>query len=203
MELTVVFESWLVPDGKYPPLVVGDEIRIALEVAPSALETADASVPLGYQSCGDGEYTLCACVLRVYHGDFGSSAAFDAGGLRFYVTNFTGKFLREGEHVQITGTLLVDQYAWSEDVGTAPDAPDLFHNFRVRRIRQVRLPERFVARHARGKTHPARLGPADYGPEDVYEVDSMVGASFDEEFYLLDLDARGLETKSLPPTFRR
>ena len=99
------------------------------------------------------------------------------------------------------GTLLLDHYYWVEFLESYEDPPNLFYNLKVSRILRVKIPERFVARHDKGKSLPTRLVPEDYSASLVVELNTMQGQSFDEEFYVIEFDGSGLEGRNIPRTF--
>ncbi len=138
-------------------------------------------------------------MLCSYPSGSGPLIVLDAGEFRFHVCGATAAS-EPGDHVAFSGTLLLDHYAWVENLDSYPDPPDLFYNLRVVRIRRVKVPERFIARHDRGKSLPTRVGPVDF--EDVGELPTMVGQAFDEEFYVVDFDSAGLEDAEIPRTFQ-
>jgi hypothetical protein len=130
MRLTVVFETWLLGDGVYPPLARGQFVNIALQLQASEIRQASRSVPLCWESLDEAKYRVVAEVLVVFRGDRNEpTVALDAGGLRMYVENCKLKDLGIRDRIEAVGTLGVDYYWWSERVSLEPDAPDLFYKF--------------------------------------------------------------------------
>ena len=143
-----------------------------------------------FKCLDDATCEFSATVLGRYDG----LVALAAGGLRFYVHGPVADRLEAGTHIQGRGTLLLDHYAWFEGVGAFKDPPDLFYDAKVVRIRSVQIPERFVHRHDKGKVLPTRVESGNYSPKHVKELTTMKGQEFDEEFYLVDLDVRAIES---------
>ena len=184
MHLVAVFESWHVPDGNYAPFDRGQRARLSFELDGSRLEPIPAR-PTRFASNDDATCEFDAVVL----GKYGGLTVLEAGGFRFYVNGKEADLFDRGVHLRGSGTLALDHYAWFEEVDSFSDPPDLFYETTVTRIRKVRIPERFIHRHETGKSLPTTVGPRDYSSEDIEDLVTMNGQSFDEEFYLLDLDA--------------
>ena len=202
MRLTAIFESWHILDGNYPPLSVGDRVRLSFEVSlKSATPSAEDEPRFDVREDGDCEFV--ADVIRQYIEPKASPVAvLDAGTLRFYLHGASASSFSPGERVSGHGTLALDHYLWVEFLDRYPDPPDLFYNFEVTRILRIRIPERFVHRHARGKSLPTTVPSGEYSAADVEVLDTMEGQSFDEVFYLLDLDSKGLENEKIARTFQ-
>jgi hypothetical protein len=184
MRLVAVFESWQVPDGNYAPFERGQHARLSFEIDGARLERSSSSLT-SFVSNDDATCEFDAIVL----GKYGGLTALDAGGFRFYVNGREADSFDRGVHVTGSGTLALDHYAWFEGLDSFTDPPNLFYETTVTRIRKVRIPERFIHRHSSGKSLPTTVGPHEYSSEEVEELDTMNGQNFDEEFYLLDLDA--------------
>ncbi|MBI3031497.1 MAG: hypothetical protein HYY64_18510 [Candidatus Rokubacteria bacterium] len=200
MELTAVFESWHIGDGNYPPLHRGQLVQLSFELQPKGLLVISDSASSELQHRGDAEYSGRGVVLRRYKGGGETIAVLEAGGLRFYVHGSKAEKLAQGSWVQFEGTLFLDHYLWVEYVHEYADPPDLFYNLRVTRLRKVAIPNRFVHRHARGMSFPTHVRPADW--DAVEELETMEDQSFEEEFYVLDFDGRGLEAAKISRTFQ-
>ena len=188
--LTAIFESWHIGDGTYPPLHRGQQVNLSFEMEAAEMSL---SAPGGSSLVHEGgaQYRFTGEVLRLYN-ENGSDAitVIEAAGFRFYVNRSFG--LQTGEWVQGHGKLVLDHYIWVENLDEYKDAPDLFYQLRVAHLHAIRTPERFINRHAKGKSLPCSLPPDSYGPEDMTELESMEGQPFDEEFYLIDLTDQGL-----------
>ena len=200
MKVTAVFESWHIGDGNYPPLARGDAVRLSFELEPTSLAQSTVPAEGWIEHLGDAEYRGAGRVLRRYGDENGALVVLEAGGFRFYVNSPEAAPLTPGAWVEFAGTLLLDHYIWVEYLHTYPDPPDLFYSLRVAGIRRVRVPERFVSRHERGKAFPTRVGPADFA--EVEELATMEGCAFDEEFFIVDFDGAGLEGVGIPLTFQ-
>ena len=190
---TAVFEPWVIGDGSYPPLIVGMPVNLSFEM--SVGELAGAEQPESLHAAGDGEYAFTGTVLATYaEGD--PIVAVQANELRFFIEGPRIASLAAGTRITGRGTLVVDYYAWAEYVDERDHPPNLFFDLIVRRIRRVAIPERFISRSAKRKSAPARLPPSEFG--EVSQIESMVGGSFTDEFYLLDLETID---QSIPRTF--
>jgi hypothetical protein len=198
MQLTAVFESWHIGDGNYPPLSRGDLVRLSfeMEVEKKVTPTNDET---GLVHLGGAEYNGTAVVLRGYERDHMALVVFEAGAFRFYSQSDAVRKLKAGQRVRLGGTLLLDHYSWVEYWNEYENPPNLFYTLRVSAIRKVPIPERFVSRHDKGKAHPTRVALADC--ENVQELETMEGQPFDEEFYIIDFDDRGVANERVPLTF--
>lgn len=183
MRLVAIFESWHVPDGNYPPFDQGQAVRLSFEVDDFKLAGA-SSKESWFKVHDDASCEFSGVILGRYDG----LTALDVGNFRFYVHGTGSDRFNQGRYVRGTGLLAVDHYAWFEGVSSFVDPPDLFFRGTIVRIRQVRIPERFIRRDARGKTMPTSVGPGEYTIDDVEELVTMKGQAFDEEFYLLDVE---------------
>jgi hypothetical protein len=184
MRLIAVFESWHVPDGNYAPFSLQQSARLSFEIDGAELEGSTARIS-AFVSNDDATCEFDAVVL----GRYGGLTAMDAGGFRFYVSGKQGEAFEPGTYVRGTGTLVLDHFAWFENVRSFTHPPDLFFETTVVRIRKFRVPERFIHRQAKGKALPTRVAVEECSDDDVEDLDTMNGQAFDEEFYLLDLDA--------------
>ena len=195
MQLTAVFESWHIGDGNYPPLDVGQLVRLSFELEPvdEPRRTTDPRDRL--QHLGEAEYEGIGQVV----GSWSGLTVLKAGDFHFYIGRALPG-LPPGSRCEFRGTLLLDHFAWVENRGNLMGSPNLLVNLRVVRIRKISLPERVVARTDQGKSFPTRVPPSDYG--DVIELDTMQDQAFDEEFYVIDFDGAGLENASVPITFQ-
>ncbi len=194
MKLIAILESWVIPDGSYPPFAVGMPVNLSFEMAVRQI-SINAAAEDSFESNGEGEYSFAGRVLAKYNGG-DPLAVVEASGFRFFLEGTRAQELRPGERVQGLGSLVVDYYIWVEYVNERREAPDLFYNLGVRRIRRVQIPDSLVSRHATGKALPARVAPSEFGA--ITELQTMVGQEFDEEFYLLDLETTDL---AVPRTF--
>lgn len=202
MQLTVIFEEWHIGDGNYPPLRRGMDVNLSFQIEPSApLEEISSAAPLSFRHAGNGEYHFVAEVIRNYPpGDSPPIAVFNTGEFRFYIEAGGVGHVPVGTRVRGTGTLLLDYYIWVEFPEDYPDPPDLFYNLQVVRITKVRIPERFVTRHARGKSYPLRVSPAELRSGDYEELETMEGEALDEAFWMVDFESA--RVTSIPKTFR-
>ena len=200
MDLTAVFESWHVGDGTYPPLRRDQLVRLSFE-----LQLGHPFIPMTettgeLEHCGDAVYRGHGLVLRRYSESSPAIAVIEANNFRFYVHGTAAERAIPGTWVGFEGTLLLDHYAWVEFLGRYADPPDLFYNLRVTRIRRVTIPERFVSRGGGGKSYPTHVGPTEFGKSE--DLETMEGQDFEEEFYVLDFNSKGLEPADIPRTFQ-
>lgn len=197
--LTAIFESWLVPDGNYPPLKRDQLVRLAFELEPHSFRVVQEQ-SAAFTQAGDGECYASGRILGVF-GDKPGLLACEAGGMRFYIhgSSLQRPAPRVGASFEARGTLLVDHFSWTESAGRRRGAPDIFQFLRISRIRQVRVPESRISRSAHGNSFPTRVPPNEFG--GVVELDSMVNQPFDEEFYVVDFVPVPNGTPSIPLTF--
>ena len=202
MKLTAIFESWHIGDGNYPPLSKGQLVNLSFELEPRDVKEASLNAPDSFEQFGNGEYRFCGGVIKVYDGeDRDTVVIFQAENFRFYVMSYEAGSYVQGQRYCGEGTLLLDHYYWVEFLHEYENPPNLFYNLEVSRIKKVKTPEKFVARHEQGKSFPTRLVPEDYSESDVEELNTMEGQPFDEEFYVIDFDDNGLEGNDIPRLF--
>ena len=200
MELTAVFESWHVGDGNYPPLQRHQLVRLSFELHPRRLLGVVGDTTPLLQHRGDAEYAGRGMVLRRYGDPETPIAVIETGAFRFFISAPEAEALVPGALIEFEGTLFLDHYVWVEFLDRYADPPDLFYNLRVTRIRKVQIPDHFIKRSTKGKALPTHVGPADFGT--VEDLDTMAGQPFEEEFYVVDFDGKGLEGVEIPKTFQ-
>lgn len=190
------------PDGNYPPLSVGDHVNLSFEFEHDALEDAAQDVPHHFTLKGSAEYEFCGSVLRNYNKSDGTPILIiEAAEMKFYINSAEVFGYRSGQQIKGHGTLLLDHYIWVEFLDRYADPPNLFYNLKVNRIRKVQIPERFIQRNLQGKTLPTRVNVNELSADYLEEIQTMLGQSFDEEFYLIAFDSAGLEHKEIQRTF--
>ena len=196
MELTAIFESWHIGDGNYPPLDRGQLVRLSFELEPDGDPTATSEVEIRFTHLGNAQYEGVGRVV----GHWSRLTVLEvATGFYLYIATLTRDF-DPGAYVEFRGTLALDHFAWVENRRRFEGCPDLLVNLRVVRIRQIGVPEHFVARTTQGKAHPTRVGSSEFGSSIV--LDSMRNQPFDEEFYVIDFDGNGLAAEDIPLTFQ-
>jgi len=202
MELTAIFENWHIGDGNYPPLCKGELVNLSFELEPRTLDKAALNNAKETIHLGNAEYRFCGNVLKVYDSGLdGELIVIGVDGFRFYVlSQEVGRYIPE-DLVIGEGTLLLDHYIWVENLEEYKDAPDLFYNLRVKQIRKVQTPERFIARCKDGKSYPTRLAPHDYTDSDVELIESMEGQLFARRSTSLILIPRELKKRSFDEHF--
>jgi hypothetical protein len=202
MELTAIFENWHIGDGNYPPLYKGELVNLSFELEPRALAKTSQDNPKELKHYGDAQYRFCGDILKIYDNDKdGEIVVIECDSIRFYVLSQEGGRYTPGDVITGDGTLLLDHYVWVENIERYKDAPDLFYNLRVKQIRKVQTPERFISRHKTGKSFPTRLITGEYAESDVEVIETMEGQPFDEEFYIIEFDSEGVEKESIRRTF--
>src|SRR5207247_10715093 len=171
MKLTAVFEHWHLGDGNYPALAVGDEVRLSFELTIHSLAPLPPDAAEEIVQIQDAEYAIAGRVIRRYTESAGREfPVFEADWFRFYCPIAPPDDLPIGARVRLRGALALDHYLWVEFLPRYPDPPDLFYNLRVARVRQVRIPTRFVTRTQKSLSHPTSVAPAIYDGTDVVDV---------------------------------
>jgi hypothetical protein len=203
------FESWLIPDGNYPPLRTGDLVRLAFEVVPEGLFLG-AQEPQRFESIQEDRHRFAGRVLGLYADQGVPVAAVEAASVRFYVRAPGLARAWLDAPLAGTGSLQVDCFVWTESIGGRDNtAPDLLMPLRVRRIRSVRIPERYVTRSEKSVAAPASVDRAETSSADVHTVESMVDVgtggstleTYVPSFFLVDFDDADLPNEEVPPTF--
>ncbi|MDQ3687891.1 MAG: hypothetical protein M3430_20125 [Acidobacteriota bacterium] len=203
MEFSAIFESWHIGDGNYPPLHKGRLVNLSFELEPRTIEETSLNAPHSFEHLGNGDYRFCGDVIKVYGREGKDTVViFESGDFRFYVMSYEVSRYVQGHRYCGEGTLLLDHYYWVEFLREYEDPPNLFYNLEVNRIRKIKIPERFIARHEQGKSFPTRLVPKDYSDSDVEELNTMEGQPFDEEFYVIEFGKYVSEENNIPRTFR-
>jgi len=202
MKVEAIFESWHVPDGNYPPLSVGDRVNLSFEFQHKTLEASNHAHPY-FKLLYNAEYEFCGSVLRKYKSDEETILVIEAADFRFYINSSTADVMSyaAGDKLKGQGTLLLDHYIWVEFLDSYEDPPELFYNLQVKRIRRMQIPQKFIHKHLLGKSQPTRLNISELDSEYIQELETMLGQSFDEEFYLIEFDTEGLENREIPRTF--
>jgi hypothetical protein len=202
MRLTAIFENWHIGDGNYPPLQRGQLVNLSFEFEPRTLAKASSERVKEFIHLGNAEYRLCAGVLNIYESELDNEIIIiEALGFRFYVLSKDMGRYAPGDLVVGVGTLLLDHYIWVENLEEFKDAPNLFYALRVKQIRKVQTPARFIRRYEGGKSLPTRLAPDDYADSDVEDIETMEGQPFDEEFYIIDFDSAEANKDAVRRTF--
>jgi hypothetical protein len=202
MQLTVVFEHWHLGDGNYPAFAAGDEARLSFELDVTAVNIADEATGDEVRQVRDAEYEIVGCVIRQYQDGISSPFPIvEAGWLRFYCPSSVAANLAVGSRVKLRGHLALDHYLWVEFLDRYPDPPDLFYAVRVTRVRQVRIPSRFVTSSSKSMSHPTVVAPGEYTSDDVREVPSVEDEAEGPSFSLLDLDLLPPGAGPVRPTF--
>ncbi len=202
MKIEAIFESWHVPDGNYPPLSVGNYVNLSFELEHDALEAVAQDVPQHFTLKGNAKYEFCGSVLRKYNESEETPVLIiEAAEMRFYINSAEVMGYRVGTQIKGHGTLLLDHYIWVEFLDSYKNPPNLFYNLQVKRIRKVRIPESFIQRNFKGKLLPTRVDVNKLSAEYLEELQTMLGQSFDEEFYLIEFDNEGLGHKKIQKTF--
>src|SRR5712691_9222753 len=106
MKLTAILESWVIPDGSYPPFTVGMPVNLSFEMAVREL-APNATAPDSFEAIGDAEYSFAGRVLKIYNGS-DPLAVIETVGFRFFLEGTLAQQLRSGESVHGLGSLVVD-----------------------------------------------------------------------------------------------
>ncbi len=179
---TAIFESWLLGDGTYPPLHVGQEVNLSFELKPREAAEASPSEPLFLREEGAAQYEFCAEVVWKQDEDE-AIAVVSAGNCSFFVEGLSAQTLHVGMRVRGVGTVLVDYYIWVENVDGYPGAPDLFRSFHVISIQLATIPERFIRR---GKTTVSAPSWVDPHQVQLTQIEQMTEDSIGS-FFILEL----------------
>ena len=215
MQLTAIFEGWLLSDGSYPPLHRGQLVNLAFELRPTALHRRLPGSDR-FESMSDAACRLHGTVRRVYSDEDPPVAVLEAEGFRCYLESPAVKELGAGAPIAADGTLAVDYYIWSEFLAEHyADAPNLFYALRVTRIRRVLIPEPAITQTDRSLAAPTALPLDDVAAEDVEEVETMVQvdrtkadapastlADYRPAFFLVDLAEEDVPPGETPRTFQ-
>lgn len=197
----LIFETWHIPDGNYPPLHKGQSVKLSFELEFYALSKAPVPAESKFEQIKDAEYRFAGKVLKVY--DQSSETPIvvvEAGDMRFYISSFPSgsTSLKEGDFCLGHESSMLDHYLWVEFLNTYEDALDLFYAFRVTRIRSVKIPEKFVSHYERGMSGPASLRPEYYSAADIADLEDMGQHDRAWSFYLVDLESSSVDPTAIP-----
>lgn len=197
-DLCVTFEEWYLGDGTYPPLHRGEKVNLSFYIPTNDYRVAETQESY-FTQVKDSVYSFGGQVIRNYKESDGQLIIVDTGTLKFYMEIPGNKLsLTVRQFICGTGPLLIDYYAWVENLRNYENPPDLFYNFTVDNIRKVQIPEKFIHRHDKSVAHPSSLNPTDYSENDVIEIEDMRTDDGSTSFYLLSLKAIN---EQIPKTF--
>jgi hypothetical protein len=187
IKICATFEEWFLGDGTYPPLTQGQKVNLSFYINPTELRSTNRT-DFEFKQDRYSDYTYCGRVLKTYQTRENSEiSVVDCGQFTFCIEG-KDKTLKEGEFVDGKGMLLLDYYMWAENVAQFEDAPNIFYNFRVDKIRRVKIPERFIVKDEISISHPTSLSPGKYSDHDMSEITDMAEDHNHTSFYLLDLN---------------
>jgi len=186
-KICVTFEEWYIGDGTYPPLTKGQNVNLAFYIQPYDKTFTTNSTYL-LKQLKKSDYEFSGKIIRDFQDSDKRVIVVDTQKLLFYIEipDTETKSL-EGQFVFGKGQLLIDYYIWAEYFCNFENAPDLFSNFYVDKIRKVKIPEKFIHRHNNGFSAPTSLGTNDYNENDTEEIEDMNNKKSDTSFFLLDL----------------
>ncbi|HMS67592.1 MAG TPA: hypothetical protein PKD18_05630 [Saprospiraceae bacterium] len=186
-KICVTFEEWYIGDGTYPPLTKGQNVNLALYIQPyEKTFTTNSSFLL--KQLKNSDYEFSGEIIHDFQDSDNRLIVIDTKKLLFYIEipDTETKSL-EGQFVLGKGQLLIDYYIWAEYFCNYENAPDLFYNFNVDKIRKVKIPEKFIHRHGSGFSAPTSLATNNYNENDTEEIEDMNDKKSDISFFLLDL----------------
>jgi hypothetical protein len=120
-------DSWVIQDGNYTDLAVGDELEFALDFYAHELEAA-TSGPVAAQRKKDDCYEVLAQVT--YRADDAWTIDFGIGAYE----EERSPPVEEGMFVRALVQLGVDPFSYLEDLAPRADAPSLVYTWRLERI---------------------------------------------------------------------
>jgi hypothetical protein len=196
--LCVTFEEWYLGDGTYPPLHRGEKVNLSFYISATDLNLTDNNSSY-LKQIRDSDYSFSAQIIRNYENGDRQLVILDTGELKFYIEVPKRNLpLTVGQFVCGTGQILIDYYAWVENLDSYDNPPDLFYSFSVEKIRKVKIPEKFINRNDKAMSYPSSLAISEYSIDDTIEIEDMRNDTENTCFYLLDLKAIN---ESIPKTF--
>ena len=187
--ICVIFEEWHLPDGNYPPFHKEQKVNLSFYLNEYEWKITDEGNCF-FNQIKHCEYEFCGEIIGNYYTINQESILIivDTGTLRFYVEldQYKGESLI-GKYVYGKGELLLDYYIWVGYLKEYKDPPDIFYNFKVDRIRKIKIPEKFIYRHERGFSAPTSLSVDDYDYDDMIEINKMEDRNEGVMFFLVDL----------------
>ena len=185
--ICVTFEEWYIGDGTYPPLRKGQNVNLAFYIQPYEKSYTTNSNYL-LRPLKNSDYEFGGKIIRDFQDSDNHIIVVDTKNYRLYIeiaeTEITNL---EGQFVFGKGQLLIDYYIWAEHFSNYENAPDLFYNFNVDKIRKVKIPEKFIHRLDNGFSAPTSLATNEYNENDTEEIEDMKQKKSDTSFFLLDL----------------
>lgn len=185
--ICVTFEEWYIGDGTYPPLTKGQNVNLTFYIQPYA-KTFTTNSNYLLKQLKNSDYEFSGEIIHDFKDSDNRLIVVDTKKLLFYIEipDTETKSLK-GQFVFGKGQLLIDYYIWAEYFCNYENAPDLFYNFNVDKIRKVKILEKFIHRHDSGFSAPTSLATNDYNENDTEEIEDMNDKKSDTSFFLLDL----------------
>jgi hypothetical protein len=197
MKLTAFFDILHLADGNYPPFHTGQIANLSFQMFRLAIDKTREGDVQCFDHRSDAVYRFAGCVLRNYADrGYPSIAAIEADGFRFYINDASVASLGSGDTIAGEGLLGLDTYYWAEFLSVYEDAPNLFYNLEVKRIRKIYDPQSPV--------HLA-AAPLKETEEDITDMDAYdeTGQSVlqGSAYCIIDFDSEGHEEENIPRTF--
>jgi hypothetical protein len=181
VDLEAIVELWFISDENYPHLTVGMKVNLSFEMAMThVLPSAETSLV----HLGNAEYRFAGEVIQRYE-EPEPIVVIESGGFRFFSEGALAAPLRVGDHIAGDGTLIVDYYGWAELIDERVDAPNIFVNLEIRRIRRIEIPVARTQTRGDRQSYPVRTKIAEC--DRIVDVLSTADHDSNAVFFLLDL----------------
>lgn len=185
--ICATFEEWYICDGTYPPLKKGQKVNLAFYIQPNE-KTITTEAEYYIRQVKNSDYEFCGKVIRDYQDTNNHLIVVDTKQVIFYIElEDNNEKALEGLSIKGQGRLLIDYYIWAEYFCNYQNAPDLFYNFKIAKIRKVKIPDKFIYRNEKAFLIPTSLSTNDYDDDDTEEIEDMNINLSDTSFFLLDL----------------
>jgi hypothetical protein len=184
VRLTAILEAWTINDGNYPEMSVGMFVNLAFEMSLFRLEREFFGET--WTTLGDARYRFSGTVIQRYE-EPEPLVILRASTLAFFSEGEAISDLSVGNTVSGEGVLIVDYYAWTEDLKEREAPADIFYDLVIERIRRLERTMHF--RHFDQATLISPLGTDERRLLETIDLTTTTAASEPTAIYLVDFRA--------------
>jgi hypothetical protein len=183
--ICATFETWYIGEGTNSPFHKGQKVNLSFYVKPEKIRKS-VKKEFYLQQTKYSDYLFCGEVICRYTEKNLSLLVINTGYYKFFIERYRGKSSPSpGQFVKGKGQIILDYFIWAETLQKIDNAPDIYYNFKIDRILQVSVPERFKFENDEIAFSPTSIDSSEYTDDDVVEVQDMNDENGD--FYLLEL----------------
>jgi hypothetical protein len=184
LNIQIEFSPWLVGDGIYPMLSVGDQYKFSFEMYPRSLGILGSPSFCYLKNIKFSVYEFTASVT----GYFNNMLIAEVNGFVIYICHIHAKRVTKykiGDLIKGEGELMFGHGSYEMNLNLYKNPPDLFQNFRVERMTAYMDPEaNIVEKDERGFITKRKSGEIDESLSE--EVNNMeVHVNFGKTYFYL------------------